>query len=180
MPDELFLSDTVVELAHGDITKWKGDAIVNAANTELVMGAGVAAAIAHRAGATVQREALEKAPLKVGEATRTRAGLLPAKFIIHAAVMNADRKTDAAIIGRAATAALANAEAIGLKSIAFPALGTGVGTLPYDVAARAMFDAVSAYVKHRQVARLKKIVFVLFDQHAYDAFKNVLETYGHG
>jgi O-acetyl-ADP-ribose deacetylase (regulator of RNase III) len=131
----------------------KATPLFNTANTQLVMGAGGAAAIAQRAGATAQREALEKAPINTGEATRPRAGLLTAKFVIRAAVMEPDLKTDAAIVARAA--ALADAEAIGLKSIAFPALGTGVGALPYDVAARALFDAVAAYIQTRPVARFK-------------------------
>lgn len=180
MPDEIFLNDTVIELTQGDLTQWKGDAIVNAANTELVMGAGVAAAIARRAGSTVEREARAKAPIKVGEVVRTRAGLLPAKFVIHAAVMEPDLKTDTAIIARATTAALANAESVGLKSVAFPALGTGVGALPYADAAGAMLEAAINYLQSRPIARLRKIVFVLHDQPAYDAFKSVLETHSHG
>lgn len=173
--DEVFIGDTLVELTKGDITSWKGDAIVNAANTALIMGAGVAGAIARRAGETVQREALEKAPVPLGGVARTRAGLLPAKFVIHAAVMGPDAKTDTEIIARATDAALADAESIGLKSIAFPALGTGVGGLPYAEAARAMFGATAAYLKKRKTPRLRKITFVLYDDEAYAAFREVLD-----
>jgi len=177
MADELFIGDTVIELTTGDITAWKGDAIVNAANTALVMGAGVAGAIARRAGETVAREAAEKAPIALGAVARTRAGLLPAKFVIHAAVMGADRRTDAEVIARATRAALADAENIGLKSIAFPALGTGVGRLPYETSARAMLTAVVDYLKSRTTPRLRRVTFVLYDDAARDNFRGVLEEF---
>ena len=176
MADELAVGDAVVELTQGDITAWRGDAIVNAANTSLVLGAGVAGAIAKRAGPTVQREALEKAPVGLGEVARTRAGLLPAKFVIHAAVMGEDRKTDAGAISRATRAALENAEAIGLKSIAFPALGTGVGGMPYDEAARAMLRTTLKYLSARETPRLKRVVFVLYDDAAAESFRKVLSA----
>jgi O-acetyl-ADP-ribose deacetylase (regulator of RNase III) len=177
MADELVVGETVIELARGDITAWRGDAIVNAANTALVMGAGVAGAIARRAGSTVQREALEKAPVALGGVARTRAGLLPAKFVIHAAVMGEDRKTNAAVIGKATAAALAEAESVGLKSIAFPALGTGVGAMPYGEAAEAMFEAALAYLGARKTPRLKRVAFVLYDDAATEAFRTVLHSF---
>jgi O-acetyl-ADP-ribose deacetylase (regulator of RNase III) len=177
MADELFLGDTVIELTTGDITAWKGDAIVNAANTTLAMGAGVAGAIARRGGVTIQREALEKAPVALGEVARTRGGLLPAKFVIHAAVLGPSQPAAAAVVARATAAALADAEAIGLKSIAFPALGTGVGQLPYADAAAAMLEATVKYLAARPVARLRKITFVLYDDPAYRAFQTALEKY---
>lgn len=176
MADELAVGDAVVELTQGDITAWRGDAIVNAANTSLVLGAGVAGAIAKRAGPTVQREALEKAPVGLGEVARTRAGLLPAKFVIHAAVMGEDRKTDAGTIARATRAALENAEAIGLKSIAFPALGTGVGGMPYEEAAAAMLGQTVEYLPGRETPRLKRVVFVLYEDAATESFRKVLSA----
>ncbi|NIT37063.1 MAG: Appr-1-p processing protein [candidate division Zixibacteria bacterium] len=177
MGDELLVGDVIIEIEKGDITRWQGDAIVNAANTSLVMGAGVAGAIAKRAGTTVQREALEKAPVGLGKVARTRAGLLPAKFVIHAAVMAEDRKTDAGVIGRATKAALANAESVGLKSIAFPALGTGVGRVPYGVAAEAMLRATLEHLSEREKARLKRVVFVLYDDDAFESFRSALESF---
>jgi O-acetyl-ADP-ribose deacetylase (regulator of RNase III) len=176
MEDRLCIADTAIELMKGDITAWQGDAIVNAANTSLVMGAGVAGAIARRAGPTVQREALEKAPVGLGEVARTRAGLLPAKFVIHAAVMAEDRRTDAAAIARATKAALEDAESIGLKSVAFPALGTGVGRMPYEEAAATMLRQTVEYLSSRAMPRLKRVVFVLYDDAALDSFRNALRT----
>jgi len=172
--DKLFIGETIIELEQGDITGWRGDAIVNAANTSLIMGAGVAGAIATRAGATVQREALEKAPIGLGEVVRTRAGLLPAKFVIHAAVMGEDRKTDAGTIARATRAALADAESVGLKSMAFPALGTGVGRMPYESVAAVMLAETVKYLSARATPRLKRVVFVLFDGAATESFRNAL------
>ncbi len=177
MAAELTVGETVIELSRGDLTAWRGDAIVNAANTELVMGAGVAGAIAARAGATVQQEALEQAPIALGEVARTRAGLLPAKFVLHAAVMAADRRTDGDVIARATRAALAEAESIGLRSIAFPALGTGVGRIPYGDAAAAMLGAVVAYLKERTAPRLWRVGVVLYDGDALAAFCEVLDSF---
>ncbi len=177
MTDEIFIGETILELAKGDLTTWKGDAIVNAANTSLVMGAGVAGAIARRAGDTVQREALEKAPLAVGGVARTRAGLLPAKFVIHAAVMAEGRQTNPEIIGTATAAALADAESIGLKSIAFPALGTGVGRVPYGAAAEAMTAATVKYLQARKRPRLRRVAFVLHDDEALGEFRVIFRTW---
>lgn len=177
MAEELIVGETVMEMETGDLTAWRGDAIVNAANTSLVMGAGVAGAIAKRAGSTVQKEALEKAPLDLGKVARTRAGLLPAKFVIHAAVMGEDRKTDADIISRATAAALADAESIGLKSIAFPALGTGVGGMPYAESARAMLASAAGYLASRETPRLQRIVFVLYDDEAAGEFSNAFNSF---
>ena len=177
MAAELTVGDTVIELSRGDITTWRGDAIVNAANTELVMGGGVAAAIAARAGATVQQEALEHAPIAPGEVARTRAGLLPAKFVFHAAVMGPDRRTDGNIVARATRAALAAAEAIGLKSIAFPALGTGLGRIPYGDAAAAMWGTTVAYLREQATSRLWRVAVVLYDDEAWAAFADVLDSF---
>lgn len=177
MADEIFVDETVIELACGDLTAWRGDAVVNPANTSLVMGGGVAGALHRKAGDTVQREALEKAPLGLGEVARTRAGLLPAKFVIHAAVMGDDRITNPEIIGRATAAALADAESVGLKSIAFPALGTGVGGLPYEEAAAAMFEAAVTYLRRRAAPRLQRVVFMLYDEAALETFRVVLQTF---
>ncbi|MGD8719694.1 MAG: macro domain-containing protein [Candidatus Zixiibacteriota bacterium] len=177
MAEEIVIGETVLEMETGDLTAWRGDAIVNAANTSMVMGAGVAGAIAKRAGSTVQKEALEKAPVGLGAVARTRGGLLPAKFVIHAAVMGDDRKTDADIIGRATTAALADAESIGLKSIAFPALGTGVGGMPYGEAARAMLASAAGYLAGREIPRLQRVVFVLYDDEAAGEFSNAFNSF---
>ena len=97
--------------------------------------------------------------------TESLVGLKPSATVI---------KTDAAIIGEATKSALAKAEEVGLKRIAFPALGTGVGEIPHYEAAKAMLDATIEYLNNREVTRLYEVVYVLFDDEAYGSFGSVL------
>jgi len=127
-----------IEIVTGDITDQPSiDAIVNAANTELILGSGVAGAIYRRGGAEIDREGQAKGPIKLGEAAVTGAGRLPNKYVIHAAAMGyqpEDAKvpkregslSSAAIIADATRNSLLRAEELKLESIAFPALATGV------------------------------------------------------
>lgn len=171
------VGETVIGIEKGDITDCRVDAIVNPANTDLELGAGVAGAIAKRGGSTVQKECDDFAPINLGGAIRTRGGLLPAKFVIHTAVMGADRKTNAGLIADATNSALAIAEEIGLKRIALPAMGTGVGEIPYAEAAKTMLDATVNYFENRDKARLLEVTYVLFDDEAYEAYKAVLSDH---
>jgi O-acetyl-ADP-ribose deacetylase (regulator of RNase III) len=90
--------------------------------------------------------------------------------------MGDDRQTDAETIARATRAALEDAESIGLKSIAFPALGTGVGGMPYEEAAAAMLGQTVKYLSGREAPRLKRVVFFLYDDAATEGFRKVLST----
>ena len=112
-----------MEIIEGDITRVSADALVNAANNYLWMGGGVAGAIKKAGGKEIEEEAVRKGPIPVGEVVFTGPGRLPVKFIIHAAVMGQDLCTSAGIIERATANSLRKAEELGLKSIAFPALG---------------------------------------------------------
>jgi O-acetyl-ADP-ribose deacetylase (regulator of RNase III) len=169
------VGDTVIGLEKGDITNAKVDAIVNPANVNLILGAGVAGAIAKKGGSTIQRECNDYAPVEPGDAVRTRAGLLPAKFIIHAVVLDHDGNTSVDLIAKAANSSLLRAEEIGLKRIAFPAMGTGVGKMPYADSADAMLSAISDYLVNRDIVRLLEVTCVLFDDEAYAAFKVSIE-----
>lgn len=168
------VGETIIGIEKGDITNAKVDVVVNPANVNLVLGAGVAGAIVKKGGSTIQRECDDHAPIEPGEAVRTRAGLLPAKFIIHAAVLDHEGRANTQIIASATESALTSAEEIGLKRIAFPAMGTGVGKIPYADSAEAMLGAVMAYLEKRPVVRLLEITFVLFDDDAYAAFKEAV------
>lgn len=161
-----------IEVVQGDITEVDCDAIVNAANNHLWMGAGVAGAIKRRGGAEIEAEAIAKGPIPVGEAVVTSAGRLRARYVIHAAAMGQDLHTDATKIQSATRAALRIAEELGLKTIAFPALGTGVGGFAVADCARLMLDVVRA---HREVS-LTKVAFVLFDRSAFEQFRAVAAT----
>lgn len=162
-----------VEVYKGDITQFELDALVNAANNRLWMGGGVAGAIKRAGGGEIETEAVGKGPIAIGEAIVTGAGRLKASYIIHAAVMGPDLRTDAEKIRRAAENSLKRADGLGIKSLAFPALGTGVGGFPLDECARIMMGQVFKHSAGK--TGLERVVFVLYDELAYQAFKQELE-----
>lgn len=163
------LENLTVEVCEGDITKADTEAITNAANNALFMGAGVAGAIKRAGGPEVEREAVAKGPIPVGSAVETTAGKLPYKYVIHGAVMATDLRTDADLIGRTTRSCLELAERLELESLALPAFGTGVGGFDMaecgQIMARAVkeFDAASP-------AHLKRVTFVLWGEAAYNEF----------
>lgn len=143
------------------------DAVVNAANDHLWMGGGVAGALKRAGGDEIEREAKAKGPIAVGEAVVTGAGRLPARHVIHAAVMRQFLpRTSADAIGRATASALARAEEIGAKRVAFPALGTGVAGFPVEDCARVMVAAVRAHS-----GALQEVVFAVRGDDAVRAFE---------
>ncbi len=162
-----------VILKKGDITTFEGDAIVNAANNELWMGGGVAGAIKRVGGVEIEREAISKGPIRIGEAISTGAGKLKVKFVIHAAVMGRDLITSGEYIKNATTNALKEAERLGLSSIAFPALGTGVGGFPVEECARIMKESIEQTAE--TLSSLKEVNFYLFDDKTFNIFQKVFE-----
>lgn len=165
------LDNTKLIVKQGDITDEDIEAVVNAANNQLYMGAGVAGAIKKRGGHEIEDEAVSKGPIAVGSAIITSGGDLKAKYVIHAAVMGVDLITDEDKIRKAMQSALKVAEEKGIKSVAFPALGTGVGGYPFNEAARIMFDVVREHLKDKE-STIEKVVFVLFGYEAYNEFLN--------
>lgn len=129
-------------IIQGDITTSDAEAIVNAANNHLWMGAGVAGAIKRVGGKIIEDEAISKGPIPVGSAIETTAGNLKAKYVIHAAVMKQDLITNENYIRNATRSVLELCERLKLKSVAFPALGTGVGGFPIDKCAEIMLTEV--------------------------------------
>src|SRR5229473_1705355 len=99
---KLKVKQASVLVERGDITDWEVDAIVNAANSTLAMGAGVAAAIKRKGGVIIEEDAMRQGPIEVGEAVLTTAANLPATHVIHAAALGPDLKADATKIGAAA------------------------------------------------------------------------------
>lgn len=144
-------------IVQGDITTAKVDAIVNAANNHLWMGAGVAGAIKRAGGKVIEEEAISKGPIPIGSAIETTAGNLDAKYVIHAAVMGQDLVTNENYIRSATKSVLDLCEKLNLASVAFPALGTGVGGFPIDKCAEIMlFEVLNFEAKF-----LKKVYFFL-------------------
>ena len=162
-----------IEFYRGDITQLELDALVNAANSRLWMGGGVAGALKRAGGKEIEAEAVSKGPIPVGQAVATGAGRLKARYIIHAAVMGPDLVTDAEKIRQATRNSLIRADEVGINSLAFPALGTGVGGFPLDECARIMIAEVLKYPAAK--SGLKKVVFALFDEAAYQVFKQELD-----
>jgi O-acetyl-ADP-ribose deacetylase len=162
----------IITVRKGDITESSAEAIVNAANNYLWMGSGVAGAIKHRGGQEVEAEAISKGPIEVGEAVVTGAGNLPQKYIIHAAAMGQDLRTDTTKIRRATINSLLRAEELHLVSIDFPALGTGVGGFPPEQAAIIMIAETKSFLE--KSSSLERVGFILFDNDTFESFKRVL------
>ncbi len=133
----------MIRAARGDITTYAGSAIVNAANNHLVLGAGVAGAIARRGGPAIQEECARHGPIRVGEAALTGAGRLPCRFVIHAAAMG-DEPVSERSLREATRASLAVASRHGIRDLAFPILGTGVGGFPFARAVQIMLEEIRA------------------------------------
>ena len=165
--------DGRIELHRGDITRLEVEAIVNAANNHLWMGGGVAGAIKRAGGQQIEDEAMAKGPAPVGEAVVTTGGRLKARYVIHAAVMGQDLQTDAEKVRLATESSLRRAEELGIESVAFPALGTGVGGFPVEECARIMLGAVREHLKGK--TGLRRVVFALWGEPAYQAFQAALE-----
>jgi O-acetyl-ADP-ribose deacetylase (regulator of RNase III) len=158
----------------GDITEQTADAVVNAANNHLWMGSGVAGAIKAKGGEEIEREAMKLGPIEPGQAVTTTAGRLKARYCIHAAAMGQDLATSADLITQATRSALSEAARLGLDSIAFPALGTGVGGFPAGACARLMIAAALSH--SRRAAKPGSVTFVLRDEPAFGSFADALKS----
>jgi O-acetyl-ADP-ribose deacetylase (regulator of RNase III) len=159
-----------IRIVKEDIAKLDVDAVVNAANDHLWMGAGVAGALKTAGGGEIEREAMAKGPIAVGEAVVTGGGRLKARHVIHAAVMTQFvPRTSADAIARATAASLARAEEIGAKTVGFPAFGTGVAGFPLAECARVMVAAVKAHN-----GSVEEVVFALRGDDAVRAFEAAL------
>ena len=159
-----------ITVIKGDITDSSCDAIVNAANNHLWMGAGVAGAIKRRGGEAIEQEAVAKGPIKSGDAVATTGGLLKARYVIHAAGMGQDLKTSEHLIRQSTESSLRVADGLGLKSVAFPAIGTGVGGFDVTECARIM---IATIIEHASIS-IERVEFVLFDAVTSAAFESAL------
>jgi O-acetyl-ADP-ribose deacetylase (regulator of RNase III) len=161
---------TELEVVDGDIAALEVDAIANAANNRLWMGSGVAGAIKRAGGEEIEREAMQQGPIEVGDAVATSAGRLPARWVIHGAVMGQDLQTNADLVRRTTESCLKVADELGAKSLALPAFGTGVGGFPLADCARTMVGAARAF----EPSSLQRVVFAVFGADAKAAFESAL------
>lgn len=169
---EARISDKIIELKKGDITHEETDAIVNAANEALVLGGGVAGAISRAGGYSIQEECRKKAPIRTGEAVITTGGSLKARYVIHAVGPRMGDGDEEIKLRAATMSALKIADENGLKSIAFPAVSTGIYGYPMRECAKIMLKAAVEYLKGG--TGLEKVVFVLFTQKDYAIFEERL------
>jgi O-acetyl-ADP-ribose deacetylase (regulator of RNase III) len=170
--------NTDIEIVDGDITDMNVDAIVNAANSLLKHGGGVAGAIVRKGGHTIQEESdvWVKAwggEVTVGSAVITSGGDLPAKYVIHAVGPRMGEGDEDEKLRKATLNSLQTAEYRNLKSIAFPAISTGIFGYPMDRCAKIMLSTVLEYIKGQ--TQLEKIVFCLWGKEAYSLFEETLK-----
>ncbi len=161
-----------VGLRQGDLTDADADAIVNAANNDLKLGGGVAGAIRIKGGPWIQQECDRIGPMAIGEAVITGAGQLRARHVIHAASMRLGESTSEPNLRAATRNSLMRANENSLKSIAFPAIGTGIAGFPIERCARVMLEEVRAHLGGPTT--VERVEFVLFDRDSLAVFERVL------
>jgi O-acetyl-ADP-ribose deacetylase len=157
-----------IVIRQGDLTEMETDAIVNAANNDLVLGAGVAGAIRRKGGDAIQRECDAIGSIPLGFAAITSGGKLKAKYVIHAASMGLGSLRTADTLRRSTAHSLRLAAERGLKTIAFPAIGTGIAGFPMKECAEIMLQVAAEHL--RNGSSLETIYFVLFDKQATEIF----------
>jgi O-acetyl-ADP-ribose deacetylase (regulator of RNase III) len=160
-----------IEILQGDLTEMDTDAIVNAANNDLKLGGGVAGAIRRKGGAQIQVECDAIGTIPLGGAAITSGGKLKARHVIHAASMELGGRTSALTLRSSTAHSLRIAAQNGLKSIAFPAVGTGIAGFPLRECAEIMLRESVRHLEGKTT--VEKIYFVLFDGEAFSVFKEV-------
>jgi len=159
----------MIEIIQGDITESDCAAIVNAANNELKLGAGVAGAIRRKGGPSIQQECDRIGPIQIGEAAITGGGNLKAKYVIHAASMGFSHPTTAESLSLSTKASLRICTEKKIESVAFPALGTGVSGFPAKECAQIMIAAVKEHLQKNNYPR--RVQFVLWDEETHRIFQ---------
>ena len=161
-----------IALRQGDLTDADVDAIVNAANNDLMLGGGVAGAIRVKGGPAIQQECDKTGPIALGEAAITCAGRLRARHVIHAASMRLGESASEENLRAATRNSLRRADENSLRTIAFPAIGTGIAGFPVERCAQVMLEEVRAHLGGPTT--LERIEFVLFDRHSLEVFERTL------
>lgn len=171
------LAEKIV-LMTGDLTEMDVDAIVNAANNDLILGGGVAGAIRRKGGDSIQKECNEIGSIPVGGAAITTGGKLRARYVIHAASMSLGAATTAQALRASTAHSLRIAAERGLRTIAFPAVGSGIAGFPLADCAEIMLAEAVSHLK--TATSLEKIYFVLFDEHALAVFQHAWSEMSEG
>jgi len=170
---QINIKNCILQLKQGDITELSTDAIVNAANANLILGAGVAGAIKTKGGPKIQAECDKIGETSVGGAVITTAGTLKAKYVIHAVGPQMWQEDEDEKLKNATLNSFKLAEENNLKSIAFPAISTGVFGFPMQRCAQIMLRTTIDYLNFN--TRLEKVIFCLFTHSDYRIFENQLK-----
>jgi O-acetyl-ADP-ribose deacetylase (regulator of RNase III) len=165
---------TRIVTRQGDVTESDCEAVVNAANTGLMLGAGVAGAIRRKGGPQVQAECDRIGPIALGEAGVTTGGNLKARYVIHAAGMRLGASVSERSLRDTTRNSLKRATEKGIGSVAFPAIGTGIGGFPIKRCAEVMLEEIRDHLKREQIPQ--RVEMVLFDDAALNAFEQALEN----
>ncbi|MCK5259651.1 MAG: macro domain-containing protein [Candidatus Omnitrophica bacterium] len=160
-----------IVIVNSDITQLDVDAIINPANMQMKMENGLAGSINQQGGGAIEEEALSKAPVDVGEAVVTKAGTLKARHIIHAVTMGVEGGTDQETVRHAAASALKCADELKIKSVAFPALGCGLGGFPLVGCAKVIIQEVLKFSRKAD-ASLEEVIFCLNDHKDFEVFES--------
>jgi len=166
------VGQSVLELVQADITDADCEAIVNAANADLIMGGGVAGAIRRKGGAIIQEQCNKIGRIRVGEAVMTTGGNLKAKHVIHAVGPRWGEGDENRKLASATLNSLRLADKYGLKSVAFPAISSGIFGFPVDSCARIMLSEAISYLKNK--TGIEQVSFYLFDHPTFNTFQKKL------
>jgi O-acetyl-ADP-ribose deacetylase (regulator of RNase III) len=161
-----------LDVREGDIAALEVDAVANAANDRLWMGAGVAGALKRVGGDEIEQEAIAQGPIALGSALATSAGRLAARWVIHGAVMGQDLRTNADLVRRTTHSCLELADELGCRSLALPAFGTGVGGFPLAECAAVMVEEARRF----EPRSLERVIFAVFGADAYESFSSELSS----
>jgi len=172
---EIQINRTVLRLVSADLTERDVDAIVNAANTALQHGGGVAGAIVRKGGQVIQDESNRIGYVQVGGAAMTSAGDLKARHVIHTVGPRMGEGDENAKLKKAINSVLALAAAQGLKSISVPAISAGIFGFPKDRCAAILVRETAAFLRGDRSSRLELVEFCIFDQEAFGYFRSELE-----
>jgi O-acetyl-ADP-ribose deacetylase (regulator of RNase III) len=167
------INNRVLELLDGDLTELDTDAIVNAANAQLILGGGVAGAIRRKGGPQIQAECNKIGGTFVGGAVITTGGNLKAKHVIHAVGPRMGEGNEDQKLKNATLNSLKVADENNLKSISFPAISTGIFGFPIGRCAEIMLQTTIDYLKGK--TGLQRVVFCLFGRDSYEVFENQLK-----
>ncbi|MBY9005826.1 MAG: macro domain-containing protein [Candidatus Lokiarchaeota archaeon] len=170
---EIRINNSQLRIIQGDITEVNTDAIVNPANTQLIMGGGVAGAILRKGGSKIQEEADQKAPILVGEAVITNGGNLKAKYIIHTVGPILGEGNEGIKLENAVLNSLKLIDEYKLKSIAFPAISTGIFGYPIEKCAIIMISTIKKYLKNKQTS-IEQVIICLFTQKDFKIFEEFI------